>query len=540
MYEAGGGNRTSLPPVVGDTTACLCAVDMLREAWQIIADLDSELASLMRYLVVSVVCMPYDDQRPEGYSKSDAIGVIWIQPSHKWTAFDFACTLVHEFVHSVLNLDDMVRGLYAVTPQQLAATPATSSIRKTNRPYDKAFHAAIVSLCVACFCSKIQSPEMENETNQHLADIQTALPTLLEGSFCLSQVGASYLRLLIAHFTANTAEPAVTISRTYGNRRAPHNILDYAARNFAKYGGTPQELHGERKVLNKYFPPDFDPAAIPRRKMDAKRTMQIRMMLPMSICCTTCNNFMYAGTKFNSKKEDVMGPDGYYLGIKIFRFTIKCTVCSSGLTFKTDPKNADYEAESGCTRNFELWREKEKVEKEMEEMKDKDAEGDAMRELENKTMDSKMEMDILDALDEMRAQNSRHEKVDVDQILEANRKQGTKFDPEKTEKQDKQDEDAVRAAFAKTAAADSGDSSDTSEDEATSAAAAAPAAKKKSFFGAQKALPTKQCGRLKRPAGSLPNVSVTVKKAKVETAASAAADVGSLLGGYGSSDSSSD
>jgi hypothetical protein len=40
---------------------------------------------------------------------------------------------------------------------------------------------------------------------------------------------------------------------------------------------------GERKVLNRYFPPDFDPAKIPRKRMDAKYAMNIRMMMPMSI-----------------------------------------------------------------------------------------------------------------------------------------------------------------------------------------------------------------------------------------------------------------
>ena len=40
---------------------------------------------------------------------------------------------------------------------------------------------------------------------------------------------------------------------------------------------------GERKVLNKYFPPDFDPALVPKVKMAKDHQMKIRMMLPMSV-----------------------------------------------------------------------------------------------------------------------------------------------------------------------------------------------------------------------------------------------------------------
>lgn len=43
---------------------------------------------------------------------------------------------------------------------------------------------------------------------------------------------------------------------------------------------------------------------------------------------------------------------------------------------------------------------------------------DAMKALENRTLDSKVEMDILDALDEIRAINHRHERIDTDEVLE--------------------------------------------------------------------------------------------------------------------------
>ncbi|EPS65319.1 hypothetical protein M569_09461 [Genlisea aurea] len=174
---------------------------------------------------------------------------------------------------------------------------------------------------------------------------------------------------------------------------------------------------GERKVLNKYYPPDFDPAKIPRRRQLKNQQMKVRMMLPMSIRCGTCGNYIYKGTKFNSRKEDVVGET--YLGIQIFRFYLKCTKCSAEISFKTDPQNSDYVVESGATRNFEPWRsEDEEIEK---QKKERDAEemGDAMKTLENKAGDSKIELDILAALDEMKSMKSRHATVSVDAMLEA-------------------------------------------------------------------------------------------------------------------------
>lgn len=193
---------------------------------------------------------------------------------------------------------------------------------------------------------------------------------------------------------------------------------------------------GERKVLNKYFPPDFDPSLVPRRKKPKNEQIEVRMMLPFSIQCAICGEYMYRGKKFNSRKEEVLEEN--YHGIRIYRFYIKCITCSSEITFKTDPKRGDYVAEHGCQRNFEPWRENEDEEEAAIAQRVEEEKGDAMKALENRTLDSKREMDILDALDEIKAINQRHAKVDTDKLLQQHADVG-KLTKEEQEKQLEED-----------------------------------------------------------------------------------------------------
>ena len=168
---------------------------------------------------------------------------------------------------------------------------------------------------------------------------------------------------------------------------------------------------GERKVLNKYIPADFDPKLVPRGKKPVDGLIPVRMMLPFSIQCSTCSTFLYRGRKFNSKKEAVKGVDGKYLGIQRYRFYIKCGGCSRPVTFLTDPKNADYEMESGGTRNYEVWHDERKTNEQFEKDAEEDEKIDSMKALENRVLESQREMAELDALEEIRAMNARHVKM---------------------------------------------------------------------------------------------------------------------------------
>jgi hypothetical protein len=167
---------------------------------------------------------------------------------------------------------------------------------------------------------------------------------------------------------------------------------------------------GERKIINKYIPPDFDPALVPRgKKLSSKDgTVPVRMMLPFSMQCNFCHDFLYRGRKYNSRKEPMGGPDGNYLGITRLRFHIKCNQCSRPVTFLTDPKNADYEVESGATRNYEIQRDKAQQEEKDATEKEVTSKLDPMKALEDRVLDSQREMADQDNLEEIKAMNARH------------------------------------------------------------------------------------------------------------------------------------
>jgi hypothetical protein len=59
-------------------------------------------------------------------------------------------------------------------------------------------------------------------------------------------------------------------------------------------------------VLNKYYPPDFDPNKIPRRKMGKDRQYKVRLMAPFNMRCVHCGDYIYKGKKFDAQKETVM------------------------------------------------------------------------------------------------------------------------------------------------------------------------------------------------------------------------------------------
>lgn len=215
----------------------------------------------------------------------------------------------------------------------------------------------------------------------------------------------------------------------------------------------------ERKVLTKYYPPDFDPSAIGRTpkhlRQKGPKVITVRLMAPFPMKCTNCGEYIYRGRKFNARKQTL---EEKYLSIPIYRFYIRCTRCSGEITFRTDPKNMDYECEKGAKRNFEPWRDSKsekyneteeetltRLEREENEEQEQ-LERDKMAELEEKMQDSKREMAIADALDEIRTRNARIERNESKSDEVALNLARDEVDEAKLQAE-KEDEEAARRAF---------------------------------------------------------------------------------------------
>ena len=118
----------------------------------------------------------------------------------------------------------------------------------------------------------------------------------------------------------------------------------------------------------------------------------------------------------------------------------------------------DYQVESGAQRNFERWRQtgeenanKLETEEEMlDRLEAEAAETSAMGELEQKVSDAKTEMEIADALDEIRTRNARIQRAEgkgeQDAALEAADKARQAAEREKR-RIEEEDERAAKRAF---------------------------------------------------------------------------------------------
>ena len=153
-----------------------------------------------------------------------------------------------------------------------------------------------------------------------------------------------------------------------------------------------------------------------------------------------------------SRSFDSTSSGECYLGLHDSQLNrVYSTLCSAEITFKTDPKNTDYQAEHGASRNFEPWRDEKEGQEEDRLARLEEEENNPMKALENRTVDARREMDILDALQDIRARNARNERVghSVDLVERIRAEDLETEEDQRRREADEEDEKLVREVFAK-------------------------------------------------------------------------------------------
>src|ERR1700737_1581742 len=109
--------------------------------------------------------------------------------------------------------------------------------------------------------------------------------------------------------------------------------------------------------FNKYYPPDYDGKsninkmagthALGRRAHKlGEGILIVRFELPFNIWCSSCNNHIGQGVRFNAEKKRA----GNYYSTPIWSFRMKCHLCSAWFEIKTDPEHTRYIIVDGAKR----------------------------------------------------------------------------------------------------------------------------------------------------------------------------------------------
>lgn len=176
----------------------------------------------------------------------------------------------------------------------------------------------------------------------------------------------------------------------------------------------------ERKVLNKYYPPDYDPSKVPRVKRKNKLN-DVRMMAPFNMKCNTCGDYIGHSTKFNAKKETI--EDETYNSVHIFRFYIKCKRCMATIILRTNPKEKCYEVEQGATENFMALKLAERQARDEAEAEEEEEKIDPMKQLENRTKASRQQMEASEQIRNLRNIKHKFHSVNIDALIESKKQE---------------------------------------------------------------------------------------------------------------------
>lgn len=165
----------------------------------------------------------------------------------------------------------------------------------------------------------------------------------------------------------------------------------------------------ERKTVNKYYPPDWEPSkgSINKfrkshplreraRKLD-QGILVIRFELPYNIWCDGCNNHVGMGVRYNAEKSKV----GMYYTTPIYKFRMKCHLCDNHFEIQSDPQNLDYVILNGARRQERRWDIEDNEQIKVDREESRKLSRDPMFKLEHEVIDKKKSLENKSSIDNL-------------------------------------------------------------------------------------------------------------------------------------------
>jgi hypothetical protein len=126
-------------------------VRLVEQAFTVIAGVNHDLSGLIDLTIGELLLAR--KQGHGGGTISSAVGLIWLNPGLKWSPWTMGENIVHEWIHNMLFLADMVEPVFSANYLELGqeSSHVTSAILHRRRPFDRSFHSAAVAAGLVFF-----------------------------------------------------------------------------------------------------------------------------------------------------------------------------------------------------------------------------------------------------------------------------------------------------------------------------------------------------------------------------------------------------
>jgi hypothetical protein len=149
-------------------------VRLVEQAFTLVSGVSHDLRGLIDLTIGELLLAR--KQGHGGGTISSAVGLIWLNPGLKWSRWTMAENIVHEWIHNMLFLADMVDPVFSANYLELGqeSSQVISAILHRRRPFDRSYHSAAVAAGLVFF------RDIAGDTHNADRLIEPALTTVKE------------------------------------------------------------------------------------------------------------------------------------------------------------------------------------------------------------------------------------------------------------------------------------------------------------------------------------------------------------------------